>query len=81
MSPIALTFQGRKEQYDKLDQFNDAQLDRELEWLRASVAEMKEKFDPAKLDEEARTSFDMWALQLDDDGEGARSSGARPTSS
>ena len=64
MSPIGLTFQGRKEQYDKLDQFGDAELDRQLEWRRASVAEMKEKFDPAKLNEEARTSFDLWAEQL-----------------
>jgi len=65
MSPIALTFQGRKDQYDKLDDFSEAAIDRELEWRRASVAEMKEKFDPAKLDEEARTSYDLWSLELD----------------
>ncbi len=65
MSPIALTFQGRKDQYDRLDDFSEAAIDRKLEWRRASVAEMKAKFDPAKLDEEARTSFDIWALSLD----------------
>jgi uncharacterized protein (DUF885 family) len=65
MSPISLTFQGRKDQYDTLDDFSEAAIDRELEWRRASVAEMKEKFDPAKLNEEARTSFDIWALSLD----------------
>jgi len=65
-SPIGLTFQGRKENYDKLDQFGDAELDRQLAWRRASVAEMKEKLDPAKLNEEARTSFDLWAEQLDE---------------
>ena len=65
MSPIGLTFQGRKDQYDKLDDYSEAATDRKLEWRRASVAEMKEKFDPAKLDEEARTSFDIWALSLD----------------
>ena len=65
-TPIGLTFQGRKENYDKLDQFGDAELDRQLAWRRASVAEMKEKFDPAKLNEEARTSFDLWAEQLDE---------------
>jgi uncharacterized protein (DUF885 family) len=65
MSPIALTFQGRKDQYDKLDDFSEAAIDRELEWRRASVAEMKEKFDPATLNEEARTSFDLWSLELD----------------
>ena len=65
MSPIALTFQGRKDQYDKIDDFSEASIDKKLEWRRASVAEMKEKFDPAKLNEEARTSFDVWALSLD----------------
>ena len=65
-SPIGLTFQGRKEHNDKLDQLDDAEIDRRLEWQRASVAEMKEKFDPAKLDEESRTSFDLWVSQLED---------------
>ncbi len=64
-SPIGLTFQGRKEHNDQLDQFGDAELDRRLAWLRASVAEMKATFDPEKLDEESRTSFDLWAQQLD----------------
>ncbi len=67
MSPIGLTFQGRKDQYDKLDDYSNAAIDRKLEWRRASVAEMKAKFDPAKLDAESRTSFDMWALQAEMD--------------
>ncbi|RYY97446.1 MAG: DUF885 domain-containing protein, partial [Alphaproteobacteria bacterium] len=65
MSPIGLTFQGRKDQYDKLDDFSEAAIDKKLAWRRASVAEMKEKFDPAKLDEDSRTSFDIWNLSLD----------------
>jgi len=64
-SPIALTFQGRKEHNAEIDQFDEAEIDRQLVWRRASVAEMKEKFDPANLDEESRTSFDLWAQQLD----------------
>jgi uncharacterized protein (DUF885 family) len=65
MSPMQLTMLGRKEQNDKLDDMSEAAKDRNLAWLRESVAEMKAKFDPAKLDEESRTSFDMWALQLE----------------
>ena len=65
MSPIGLTMQGRKDQNDKLDDMSEAANDKELAWLRESVTEMKAKFDPAKLDEESRTSFEMWALQLD----------------
>jgi uncharacterized protein (DUF885 family) len=71
-SPIGLTFQGRKERYGELDQFNEAELDRRLEWMRASAAELKEKFDPAKLDEEARTSYDLWLAQLDYMEKGAK---------
>ena len=65
LSPMQLTMQGRKDQNDKLDDMSEAARDKSFAWLRASVAEMKAKFDPAKLDEESRTSFDMWALQLD----------------
>jgi uncharacterized protein (DUF885 family) len=72
LSPLWLTVMGRKEQYDKLDEFSDAQIDKELEWRRGSVAGMKARFDPAKLDEESRTSFDMWAQGLDRDETEAR---------
>ncbi len=65
MSPMQLTMQGRKDQNDKLDDMSEAARDRNLAWLRESVTEMKAKFDPAMLDDESRTSFDMWALQLD----------------
>lgn len=67
MSPMQLTMLGRKDQYDKIDQFTDAAADEKLAWEKASVAEMKAKFDPAKLDPESRTSFDMWALQAEMD--------------
>ena len=66
-SPLQLTMLGRKEQYDKLDQFTDAAADEKLAWEKASVAEMKEKFDRAKLDQESQTSFDMWVLQAEMD--------------
>ena len=65
LSPMQLTMQGRKDQHDKLDDMSEAAKDRNLAWLRDSVTEMKAKFDPAKLDEESKTSFEMWALQLD----------------
>jgi uncharacterized protein (DUF885 family) len=67
LSPQTLTALGRKDQYDKLDDRSDAGAEKELAWRRQSVADMKAKFDPAKLDEEARTSFDIWSLALDVD--------------
>lgn len=72
MSPQWLTMLGRKEHYDTLDDLSDAAADKHLAWRRESVRQMKEKFDPARLDDEARTSFDMWAQQLEFDEKGAQ---------
>jgi uncharacterized protein (DUF885 family) len=64
MSPMSLTQLGRKEQYDKLDDFSEADVRKQLDWRRQSVADMKAQIDPAKLDEDARTSWDIWELEL-----------------
>ncbi|MFZ5720874.1 MAG: DUF885 domain-containing protein [Pseudomonadota bacterium] len=64
MDPEELTSQGRKEHYDKLTDRSEAAMARRLAWRRESVARMKARFDPATLDEEARTSFEIWELEL-----------------
>ncbi len=63
-SPIALTFLGRKTDNDKIDDFSAEAQDLQLAWKRASVAEMKASFDYAKLNDDAKTSYDIWAFQL-----------------
>jgi uncharacterized protein (DUF885 family) len=65
MDPEELTSQGRKEQYDRLNDRSEAEQDRQLAWRRQSVAKMKARFDRARLDAAAQTSFDMWALELE----------------
>lgn len=65
MDPEDLTMQGRKDLQDRLTDRSEAHAEALLAWRRASVAEMKRRFDPARLDEEARTSFEIWALELD----------------
>ncbi|OHB28473.1 MAG: hypothetical protein A2790_15800 [Phenylobacterium sp. RIFCSPHIGHO2_01_FULL_69_31] len=65
MSPERLTRLGRKAAYDQLTDRSDAAAERAIGWRRASVAQMKAKFDPARLSEDARTSYDIWALELD----------------
>mgnify|MGYP001612261011 CR=1 FL=1 len=64
MDPEWLTALGRKELYDQLTDRSDAAAARALAWRRRSVAGMKARFDPAKLSDEARTSYDIWALEL-----------------
>jgi uncharacterized protein (DUF885 family) len=64
-SPIQQTFLGRKTNNDKIDNFsNDAQ-DEQLAWKLASVEEMKANFDYAKLTDDAKTSWDIWAYQAE----------------
>ena len=63
-SPIEQTFIGRKTDYGLIDDFSEAGADRELAWLRATVAEMKSRFDYSKLSPEAKTSYDIWLYNL-----------------
>ncbi|MDO9478595.1 MAG: DUF885 domain-containing protein, partial [Pseudohongiella sp.] len=63
LSPIGLTFLGRKDRNNELDDFSVAGADRQLEWMRASVAEMEREFDYDLLDLETQTSWDIWMYQ------------------
>jgi uncharacterized protein (DUF885 family) len=60
-SPIQQTFLGRKSA--AIDDMSIAAQDTQLAWRRASVAEMKQAFDYAKLSPEAQTSYDLWIYQ------------------
>ena len=42
----------------------EAALDEELAWRRESVADMKAKFKPDALSEDARLSYEIWELEL-----------------
>ncbi len=64
-SPVALTFLGRKEQYDKIDDFSEEAEARQLAWKRASVEEMERLFDYDALNDEAKASFDIWKYQYE----------------
>lgn len=70
-SPLQLTFQGRKDLYDQLDDFSEkAQLD-QIAWQKASVEEMEKTFDYAKLSDEGKFSYDLWKLQYENARDGA----------
>jgi len=64
-SPIRLTFLGRKELYDRLDDFSDEAEARQLAWRKASVDELAKTFDYDSLDDEAKLSYDLWTLQYE----------------
>jgi uncharacterized protein (DUF885 family) len=65
MNPMQLTQMGRKELYDQLGDFSEADAQKQLEWRRESVAGMKAAVDPAKLNDDAKTSWAIWESELD----------------
>lgn len=64
MNPMDLTSMGRKELYDQLGDFSEAGVLKQLEWRRESVAGMKAQIDPAKLNDDAKTSWAIWESEL-----------------
>lgn len=64
-SPITLTGLGRKTDYDKIDDFTQAAQLEQLEWMRASTAQMEASFDYDELNEAAQLSYDMWKFRLE----------------
>jgi len=74
-SPIQQTMLGRKTSNDEIDDMSIAAQDEQLEWRRASVAEMRAGFEYDLLTPEAQTSHDVWVYQLDQAEAAARFQG------
>ena len=69
-SPIQLSFLGRKDLNDQLDDMSEAGARKQEAWLAASVKAMEAGFDYAKLDPETKLSWDLWKRQYEDAREG-----------
>ncbi|GAA6203209.1 DUF885 domain-containing protein [Thalassotalea sp. SU-HH00458] len=65
MSPMMLTFLGRKEKYDQVDDMSEAAEKKQLEWQAQTVKDLKSQFDFEKLDDEAKTSYGVWLHQYE----------------
>jgi uncharacterized protein (DUF885 family) len=64
-SPLEKTRLGRKDDYDKVDDFSEAGDQKELEWRRGTVRDLEREFDRDRLTPEGRTSFDLWRYSLE----------------
>ncbi|WP_299585599.1 DUF885 family protein [uncultured Microbulbifer sp.] len=64
-SPMQLSYLGRKEQYDQIDDMSEAAEARKLAWMEKTVAELKKNFDYGKLSQEGKTSYDIWIYQFE----------------
>lgn len=65
LSPMWLTFLGRKEKYDQIDDFSEAEEDKQLKLQAQTVTELKVNFDYEKLTDEAKISYDIWVYQYE----------------
>ncbi len=63
MSPMMLTFLGRKEKYDQVDDMTLAAEKKIFAWKKKNIAELNRQFDYKKLDNEAKISYDIWQHQ------------------
>ncbi len=66
-SPISLTFQGRKDRNDEVDDLSYAAFEKQLNWLGESVAAMEKNFDYDRLDSQGKLSWDLWKNQYEMD--------------
>ena len=65
MSPLGLTAQGRKDHYDKIDDMSKEAEDAQLVWYTESTNELKENFDYDSLNDQDKTSYDLWVYQYE----------------
>lgn len=70
MSPIGLTIQGRKDHYDKIDDLSKEAEDKQLAWYTEVTNELKETFDYNSLNDQDKTSYDLWLYQYEELKEG-----------
>ena len=63
--PIEMTLLGREDRYDEIDDYSEAAEDEELQWLGATVDELKVNFSYPDLSDEARTSYDLWIYEYE----------------
>jgi uncharacterized protein (DUF885 family) len=64
-SPLTKTQLGRKDDYDRIDDFSESGAQAQLQWRRATVLELERQFDRAALTAEGQTSYDLWRYGLE----------------
>jgi uncharacterized protein (DUF885 family) len=64
-SPMRRTRLGEKKHYDRIDDVSEAAQDAQLAWRRATVEDMRANFNYELLTPEAKTSWDVWAYELE----------------
>ena len=60
LSPTSLTYLGRIERQDEIDDYSEQAYDAQIAFKKANLTELKNTFDYAKLSDDAKLSYDLW---------------------
>jgi uncharacterized protein (DUF885 family) len=63
-NPQALTGLGRKELYDRLNDYTEAATDRQLALARIQLSQLRNQFDPARLSPAGRLSYQLFEYEM-----------------
>ena len=66
-SPMSLSYLGRKDLYDQIDDVSEEAQMHQLAWLEDSVKQLRANIDYNALSDEAKSSFDLWIFQYEEE--------------
>ena len=72
LNPQLLTGLGSKEQYDRLNDYSDAMRQRRLALGERQLAQLRERFDPARLSPAGRLSYRLFETEVERDRDAFR---------
>ncbi len=64
-SPTMLTFLGRKDRYDEIDEFTEEAIRERAAWRVQTVEDMRANFDYDALTEAGKESWDLWVFETE----------------
>lgn len=66
MSPVMLTYLGRKDRYDEFDDISEESTREQTAWRVQTVEDMRANFDYDALTEVGKESWDLWVFQTEE---------------
>ena len=66
MSPVMLTYLGRKDRYDEFDDISEESTREQTAWRVQTVEHMRANFDYDALTEVGKESWDLWVFQTEE---------------
>ena len=62
-SPVQMTFLGRKDRNNEIDEFTYEAFAKQMNWKQQSAQQMQAQFDYSSLSDDEKLSYDLWKFQ------------------